>query len=244
MRVDLYTILRNEEKILPYYLRHYSQFVDKIFVFDDDSTDRTKEILSQNSKVTILKPEMHGIDDHYFRSLYATAFRTRSKGAADWVICVDADEIIYHPDILSILQKCKNEGFSIIKCEGWTMFSDSFPQNGDQIYDEIKTGVPDVWQGKPVILSPEINIKFHYGRHNVYLLEEGLRIAESTGIKLLHYRYLGDQYCEERHLNNTERLSEKNRRGKLGRHNFKDSNYIHGMKWYRQNKNLAVNCID
>ena len=55
MTIHVYNIVHNEEFLLPYYLRHYEQFADKIFIFDDESTDRTAEIAKAHPKVTYLK---------------------------------------------------------------------------------------------------------------------------------------------------------------------------------------------
>ena len=44
MKVWAYVIAWNEELMLPYYLRHYSTFCDKIIVYDNMSTDSTRMI--------------------------------------------------------------------------------------------------------------------------------------------------------------------------------------------------------
>ena len=49
MKIHLYSVCYNEEIILPYYLNHYSKFVDKITVYDNFSTDSSVEILKQNN---------------------------------------------------------------------------------------------------------------------------------------------------------------------------------------------------
>jgi glycosyltransferase involved in cell wall biosynthesis len=45
MKVGLTAPCFNEERFLPYFLRHYSTFCDKIFIFDNCSTDKSKEII-------------------------------------------------------------------------------------------------------------------------------------------------------------------------------------------------------
>lgn len=34
MKIDVFSIMRNEEDLLPYFLRHYETFADRIFIFD------------------------------------------------------------------------------------------------------------------------------------------------------------------------------------------------------------------
>ena len=47
MRIDVYTILRNERIILPYFLRHYGSFADCLVVYDDRSDDGSRELLDK-----------------------------------------------------------------------------------------------------------------------------------------------------------------------------------------------------
>jgi len=55
MRVHVHSIIRNEEKMLPYFLRHYEAFCEKIFLRIQPSTDKTLEIAKAHPKVTIIK---------------------------------------------------------------------------------------------------------------------------------------------------------------------------------------------
>jgi len=45
MQIELYAVAWNEEKIIEYFLRYYSAFCDKIVIYDNESTDRTPEIV-------------------------------------------------------------------------------------------------------------------------------------------------------------------------------------------------------
>ena len=47
MKITLYTISHNEQLILPHLLNYYSTIVDKIIVYDNESTDDTLKILSE-----------------------------------------------------------------------------------------------------------------------------------------------------------------------------------------------------
>ena len=194
MKIHVYTIARNEEYILPYFLRHYVTFADKIFVIDDHSTDRTAEIAKVHPKVEYLiydyeKDENY--DDH-FSEYFTNIYKEHSRGNADWVIRVDVDELIYHTDLLSLLKKQKEKNAEVIKTNGYMMISKELPTCKGQIYDECKKGVRFKGYDKPIIFNPELDIIFTKGRHSIQNLVN-IKIAD-IGILLLHYRYLSKEY--------------------------------------------------
>jgi len=68
MITHIFSIVRNDAYILPYFIRHYSTFADQIFIIDDHSTDNTKEIANSFPKVTVLDYEYNnGFDEDDFR---------------------------------------------------------------------------------------------------------------------------------------------------------------------------------
>ncbi len=138
VKVDVYSIMRNEIKILPYFLRHYETFADRIFVWDDGSDDGTREILDAHPKVNVLPLNLGRADDVYFVNHLWPQYKEISRGYADWVMCVDADEFIYHPNLMEKLEELGSKGVKRICCRGFTMYHPKFPTTTGQIYDEIK----------------------------------------------------------------------------------------------------------
>lgn len=205
MIIDVYSNMYNEELILPYWLRHYETFADRIFVWDDDSTDSTREILKKHPNVTILPREKHGIDDDYFVNSLYPQYEQYSRGVSDWVIIADADEFIYHPNIREILENPKVLHRKVIQCAGFMMISDKLPTISGQIYDEIKMGVRDIRESKWTIHLANIHIRYSHGRHGPPKNFHQFRGDRNTGIKLLHYRFLGEDYIESRDRKNLER---------------------------------------
>ena len=53
--VHLYALCYNEEIILPYFLRHYLQFVDHVTIFDNYSTDSSELIAKKHKNVHVEK---------------------------------------------------------------------------------------------------------------------------------------------------------------------------------------------
>jgi hypothetical protein len=248
MIIDVYTTTYNEEKILPYWLRHYETFADKIFVWDDVSTDGTLEILKSHPKVTILPRENTGADDDYFVNNLFPQSQVRSNGYADWVIIADPDEFVYHPKIREVLESQKSHRVDILGCEGYTMFSDNFPTTPGQIYEEVKMGFPDQMESKWTIHSPAIDVHFRKGRHHqpYNLRDFNASRYKFHGIKLLHYRYLGKDFITGRDTKNFEGRKRMNpNKGKLpDARRCPDTTRGDIIEWLAIHKNEALNVLD
>lgn len=248
MKVDVYSVMHNEEIIAPYWLRHYETFADRIFIWDDDSTDSTREILAASPKVTFLPVEKYGDDDDYWITSLFPQYEKISRGVADWVMIADADEFIYHPNMIEALSKAKEQGSQIIGCQGFTMVSDGLPTTSGQIYDEIKMGLPDQLESKWTIHVPNIFVRYGRGRHVKPHRKMGNVLDSETGIKLLHYRYLGPEFYESRDMRNqirnalaygyeAEYIPDKRRR-------LPDRTDGSGIEWHQINKSRAKNVVD
>ena len=200
-KIDVYSIMRNEIKILPYFLRHYESFAERIFVWEDQSDDGTREMLSAHPKVTMLDPGYHGADDKYYVEQLWPQYRTISRGYADWVMCVDADEFIYHPDLVNFLVECEKKDFKRIRCEGYIMCHPTFPTTEGQIYDEVKYGWRDNSSNKTVVFMSDVHMSFTPGRHQC-IHNSVHPTRKFIGIKLLHFRCLGTDFMRDRNKRN------------------------------------------
>jgi glycosyltransferase involved in cell wall biosynthesis len=229
MIIHLYCTLRNECKILPYFFRHYNQFVDRFFMYDDNSDDGSREIIEAQDKAAIFKPPLTGLDDTMFADLYSREYKWLSRGEADWVICVDADEFIYHPNILQELGIAGTIGHKIIECNGIQMLSREFPNTEGQIYEQVRLGIDDGRYSKAVVFNPSIDLVFQAGRHSV-LTEEPIK--ESV-LKLLHFRYLSEEHMRAKRAANYSRLTDENKKYGFGLHNAPDYSGEYDLFWYR-----------
>lgn len=103
MKIHAYFFCKNEELILPYLLKHYGEFCEKITFFDNESTDRSREIIEAftqceteiitNSTGGVLRDDIHL---HLKNNCW--------KGVdADYVIVADADEFLYNENLVDFL---------------------------------------------------------------------------------------------------------------------------------------------
>jgi glycosyltransferase involved in cell wall biosynthesis len=181
--------MKNEEELLPYFLRHYEMFADRIFIIDDESTDRTVEIARTHPKVTLLEYDFKGaFTEDDMNNCFTSNYKKYSRGVADWVIVADGDEFLHNWQLKETLEIHKELGTKVLKATGFMMFSETPPAKNGQIYDEICWGTRHRLYDKAVIFNPEIDITWGCGRHKA-VLPPGVYSTRAK-INLLHYHYV------------------------------------------------------
>lgn len=207
MIIHVYSIMYNEEVMLPYFLRHYETFTDKIFIIiDEKTTDKTEEIARAHKKVTILDYDFKGIyDNHDHNNCFIKAYKKNSRDSVDWVMLVDGDEIVYHKDMKKYLKEQRNNGARILKLAGFSMISKELPTMNKQIYEELYHGVRERRYDKPIVFDPSLDLMFTKGRH--YIENESAEISRpDEKAFLLHYRWLSRDYFKNRSENLINRV--------------------------------------
>lgn len=115
--VHLYALCWNEERLLPFFFHHYDAFVTRYFIFDHDSTDRSRQLLKAHPQVALGKFEGRG--DSYIssaRDFYNHAWK-ESRGGADWVIICNIDEHLEHPDFAGLFDRARKSGATIFQSD-------------------------------------------------------------------------------------------------------------------------------
>lgn len=241
-KVDVYSIMRDEIVILPYFLRHYETIADRIFVWDDGSVDGTREMLEAHPKVTILPCNLGRSDDVYFIEHLWPQYKQFSRGKADWVICADADEFVYHPDLFERLAYFDTNNVKIIRLCGILMYSEKMPTTSGQIYEEIKHGWIDRWYRKAILFTPDVDMNWAVGRHHCKI-PDGVKCMRGTGINLLHYRHLGEQYFLDRCQKNAEHVGPEYAT-RRGRYNLPNGSRGIPVEWYKNNQDKLIKVVD
>lgn len=211
--ITVFCLANNEERLMPYFMRHYTQFA-KVIILESNSTDRTVEI-AQSMGATIWKYEVSDeINDQWFIDLKNNCWK---ELRSDWVMIVDADEFIYHPDITHVLS---TDSSTIIIPKFYNMYSEVFPTTQGQIYEEVTKGIEQTQpKAKMNIFRPRSLRDMNYfpGCHEAFPTGS-VRINENSQIKTLHMRNLSKEFVIERNLRARKRNSNLNKEKGWGCH--------------------------
>lgn len=221
MRITLYTFCYNEKDILPYFLNHYSKIVDKIVVFDNQSTDNSVEILKSFEGCEIEIRDYDTNNQIQDDTLMWTKNNCWKNDNSDYIIVVDIDEFLYHPNLREFIES--NPDIDYFKPVGYDMVSDGVPTDyTKQIYEIIREGAYSVNYSKKVLFKREFVTEtgFGFGAHSAnYRGKKRLNEYVSTGdLKLLHYKCIDLEYVVAKHKHYDKRRSEFNKLHGFGLH--------------------------
>lgn len=204
MKVWVFGLCYNEAEILPWWLKHYEQFAEKILVWDDKSTDGSREILQSHPKVECHTwPYDDGISEDQFLD-FANRTYPIACGKADWVMWVDMDELLYADDVPRLLEEERAKGVQVIPSVGFNMTGDGLPPlDNRQLWQIMQQGVHAPVYSKPVVFDPNCLMRWNRGKHALAICDG--KIADRPKFKLLHYRYLGVCYTKGRNAKNYAR---------------------------------------
>jgi hypothetical protein len=230
-RVAVFTLTRNEEAILPFFLKHYGEFADEIIIYDNDSTDRTVEIATAWPRTRVCRYSTGGAtDDIKHRDLKNTIWKTVVPG---WKIVVDCDEFIWGVNAQGKLNVREQLGHYSAKnvfvplLESWEMVSNVDPvyDGSKHIWELIRYGARDgimrVYDKRAVFKAPPVvSMGFTTGAHRTNIAfvanVNHTRFVETAygGLKLLHFKYTSLAKVQRRCQ--ATPLSQSNLRNQLG----------------------------
>jgi hypothetical protein len=186
--------------MLPYFFRHYDSLVDRYFICDHESTDRSCALLAANRKVVLGEFHVHGDSFVQAATNHYNECWKQSRGVADWVFVVNIDEHVYHPDLRGYLRACAGNGVSILVPEGYNMVADHWPSSRKPLWKTVQYGMRDPIWDKPQVFDPKriAEINFREGRHSASPIGDVV-FPRKERARLLHYKYLGAEYLLLRH---------------------------------------------
>ncbi len=141
IKISAYIVTLNEEKRLEKTLKAASKVADEIIVVDSGSTDKTKEIALKNKAKFIF---------HKWKNISSQKHFAQNKCQNDWVLSLDADEVLSDDLIAEIKALKKNPTADAYKMRICDMLpGDIKPRllaktyNQVRLYNRNKANMPD-----------------------------------------------------------------------------------------------------
>lgn len=229
----------NEIDILPFYLRHYETFADGIIVYDEQSTDGTREMLEAHPLVVVMEKPWKMWNGWKAKELMESTY-SDAHPHADWVMWPDMDEFLYHPNMKELLAEHDKLGNNMMTTAGYSMMADEFPKDdGRQIYEICQMGINSKIYAKPIVFKPGV-IGFHWdvGRHGT--CDCNPKYESKPSIKLFHYRYLNPEFTRVRNARAYERSEVKAEAWS----NKPTHTGDHSPKWVEEMKQHIFNVVE
>jgi tetratricopeptide (TPR) repeat protein len=211
MEIHLYTLCWNDADILPFFFTHYDYFVSRYFIFDDCSIDGSLDLLHSHPNVEV-KPFVRSDPDSFTLSELSISDECwkRSRGFADWVIVIDIDEHLFHPDLPVLLRRYQAFGITIVPALGYQMISEEFPRSDALLCQTCTQGAPWDIYSKLTFFDPAAITDSNYsgGRHAASPTGRVIAPARDE-LLLLHYKFLGFERTLARHRRQRSGLRSK-----------------------------------
>jgi glycosyltransferase involved in cell wall biosynthesis len=214
--IESHIVAWNEAETIHLTIKHYQRFCYHVVIWDNHSTDTTREIAKSMGCTVKTFGKMGELSDRAYMELKNECWKKVHPGhdRRSWVIVVDADEILKFLKFKARL--AEETGVTIIKTQGWNVFSHDMPKDE---WLEIDNGHPEENYSKTVIFDPKniTDINFHIGCH-VSRPKGNVRLGTDP-MYLFHYRNVGGpQRLIERHNLYRARMSEENLQRQWGHH--------------------------
>lgn len=216
MKVESHLLCWNELDIMPFVIRHYQKFCDKIIIWDNYSTDGSDK-LAKSLGCEVVKFGTKFFDDYENMTIKNNCWKCSD---ADYVVVADFDECLFskhegdstYMEIYLGLQK----GVTIFETIGWQIMSDSMPKED---LTEITNGFRFDNYSKSICFNPkEIKeINYNPGAHRINPV--GNVVFSEESLYVLHYKHIGGvQRTIDRYKEYKPRMSRNNRKNGWGKH--------------------------
>ena len=193
---------------MPFVIKHYQKFCDRIIIYDNHSTDGSAELAKS------LGCEVVPFGNKYFDDSENMNIKNNCwKGSkADWVIVADFDEILQAPDSGIHL----NTLATIFKTVGWQIMSNEMPK---EYLLEITNGYRFDNYSKNIIFNPKEIKEINYNPGAHLCNPVGNVVWSEESFYVLHYKHIGGvERTIKRYKEYQKRMSKLNRAKGWGSH--------------------------
>lgn len=169
VKISAYIVTLNEEKRLGKTLQALKKVADEIFVIDSGSTDKTQEIAEKyGAKFLFHKWKNISAQKHYGQELCHN----------DWVLSLDADEVLSPELIAEIKEKMKNPAADAYRIKICDMLpGDKKPRLFAKTYNQVR-----LYNRKKNNMPDDLT-------HDRVVVGEGA-VVEQLESKVFHYSYI------------------------------------------------------
>jgi len=157
MKVFAYVLCYNEAQILPFAMRNLLSFADKVTVYDNMSTDSSREIAAAHGAEVVTFDTDGWIDNFAYTDIREHCWK-KDRAAADWVVVCDMDEFLYSAEgVRETLATLRESGTTLPSTNGFRMVSGALPPDDGslQLYSVAKRGNYAPNFSKPSVFDPK-----------------------------------------------------------------------------------------
>lgn len=219
-------LVKNEEGALEENLLfHKAMGVDGFIITDNNSTDRTPEIIRKYKEKGWVLESINETDTNYAQKKWVDRmiWMAKTKYHADWVINADADELWYSPSN-NLKKSLSTTHANILNCEMVSVY----PEEGKPFWqwDKMVKAVSDIRhydlsvysiferQNKKVIHRTASYLQISMGNHKVAMFPWW---SGDVKVRIYHYNVRGKQHFLEKMINGGKQLEQQPRKH-VGRH--------------------------
>ena len=233
-----YVVCWNEMRILPFIVKYWEQIARKVIVYDDHSTDGTREYLSTFDWIEIRDFPMNTngqLRDDINQEIKSNCWKEQQGKGIDYVIISDVDEVIWAKNEISLISEFnfyENSHFSIIHPACYEFGSEQFPQyNEGLLHEQVTRCKRNYGYDKPMIIAPDLvsDMKYVPGCHWLEYANTKECSWRSGSLYMFHFKYLGLNYVLDRKHSIQARMSQLNKDNGWGIQYYEDDKFVVGM---------------
>jgi SAM-dependent methyltransferase len=186
MPIHVYTRFRNDAATLADVLTWYMRWADRVIAYDEGSSDGSGQ-LARDVAGVVVEPwqgERRRFHDEVWQ---------QSRGQADWVVLVEADEIVWSDDPAEALRRCRQRGVTVVVPWGFEMLGvTGDPSKRSRLWERIRLGAYRIERSRPAIFDPAAIESMGYDDEGLKASPRGrVHLDTSGALKLLRYRFIG-----------------------------------------------------